>query len=152
MPEKPREPPLKMVRPEIEGTDPAEAPAHRDAEPLPFGRGLAWTPAFERYIGDQIPVSLSEARNAWREWWRDPYIVARLGRSVPHDPMEAVLEYYLTDPEERDAKAIAARFGHTPRWLLVWKSRITHYVRRVYAPYSDFPNPRERSRARKTED
>lgn len=141
-----------MTRREIEETDPAEAPAHRDAEPLPFGRGLAWTPAFSRYIGDQVPVSLSDARTEWREWWRNPYIVTRLGNSVPYEPLTAVLEYYATDPFDRDVKAIAASFGHTPRWLLIWKSRITHHVRRVYAPYSDFPNPRERRAGRTTKD
>jgi hypothetical protein len=94
---------------------------------------MTWTLAFERYIKHVLPRTVEEALLIWREWWRIPYVVARVTLAIGRERMDAVLALLR---DEEPAHRLVRRTRHTLTWIVQSKSRATRLVRQQYLPYS----------------
>lgn len=100
-----------------------------------------WTPEFTAYIKDVLPSDVIEARRAWREWWTDDYVVARLAAHLKPDELTAVLRWV----RDHDHPVLIAReFRHSVGWLVRQKCRAVRIVRQHYLPYTTGPHPDRR--------
>jgi hypothetical protein len=125
-------------------------------KPLSYAGGLEWSPAFKRYIGGVVPVTVAaeraEQNRQWYQWWTVPYVLERLKAHLEttpedQDTVRAVVDWM--EHPQLEPWRIARKYKKSARWLVKQKSRAKRLVRAWYLPYT---HPRRHDQSLQRED
>lgn len=119
--------PPKIDRAEIYHTDEAGVTASKA-----YNGGLEWSGGFRRYIGGVVPVSISEARRLWNNWWELPDVVAHVRSRMEPERFHTAMLYWR---EYRDVHDVAMATKHSYRYVIRAKVDAKRIVRRDCLPY-----------------
>lgn len=120
----------------ISRDDARETPTRMHVKSIAINGTPEWSPEFKRLIFSLMPVSITQERADWRDWWRSPYVVDQLTKRFGADVVNAVLRNVRDGEHYLD---IVAETHHSIPVLARRERQMNRRVRRLYLPYSDRP-------------